>query len=136
MVVESMRSAMRDPYRWKWAILAMQNEIQALIVTTISGTTGLGALKQAIAKKWIEAYEAGGANFLEEMKIDWFPELYAQMKREFSYVPDAGIDESVNRVNRLRNRFVNDPPQSWSLEAGGLPVIFKNLTQTPILGYS
>jgi hypothetical protein len=126
MVVGSLRNTLTDPYQWKWAILAMQNAIQALIVTTISGTAGLGALRPDIAKKWIEAYEAGKGDFPKEMKIDWFPVLYQRMKQEFSYAPDAAVDDSVDKVNKLRNMFVHFPPQSWSLAADGLPRKFKD----------
>jgi hypothetical protein len=126
MVVESLRGASVDPYRWKWAIVAMQNAIQALIVTTISGTAGIGALRPEIAKKFLEAYESGTGNLSEEMKIDWFPGLYERMKKEFLYAPGLSIDDSVNKVNKFRNVFVHFPQQSWSLEANGLPRIFKD----------
>jgi hypothetical protein len=112
MVMESLRSAVVDPYRWKWAILAMQNAIQALIVATISGTAGLGALRPDIVKKWLEAYESGTGDFPEEMKIDWFPELYNRMKKEFSYAPDPTVNDSVKMVNMLRNKFVHFAPHS------------------------
>ncbi|HEY3489827.1 MAG TPA: hypothetical protein VGK27_06875 [Candidatus Deferrimicrobiaceae bacterium] len=126
MVVDSLRAARIDPYRWKWAILAMQNAIQALIVTTISGTDGLGALRPDIARKWMEAYESGTDNFPAEMKIDWFPELYDRMKKEFSYAPASAVDDGVTKVNNLRNRFVHFSAQSWSLNPSGLPQMFKD----------
>jgi len=126
MVVESLRSVVVDPYRWKWAILAMQNAVQALIVVTISGTAGLGALRPDIEKKWLEAYESGTGDFPEEMKIDCFPELYDRMKKKFSYTPDPTVDDSVKKVNLLRNKFVHFPPHSWSIGTGGLPRIFKD----------
>jgi hypothetical protein len=126
MVVESLRSALADPYRWKWAIIAMQNAIQALIVTTISGTAGLGALRPDIAKKWLLAYESGTGIFPEEMKIDRFPELYERMKKEFSYIPGSAVGDSVDKVNNLRNMFVHFPPQSWSLAVNEFPRIFRD----------
>jgi len=125
MVVESLKRASVDTYQWKWAIVAMQNAIQALIVTTISGTAGLGALRPEIVKKWLQAFESGTGNF-PEMKIDWFPDLYERMKKEFNYSPDPSVDDSVDKVNKFRNMFVHFPHQSWSLEANGLPRIFKD----------
>jgi hypothetical protein len=77
-------------------------------------------------KKWFLAYEAGTGNFPEEMKIDWFPDLYERMKKEFGYAPDPAVDDSVGKVNKYRNMFVHFPPQTWALKANGLPRIFKN----------
>lgn len=125
MVVESLKRVSVDPYQWKWAIVAMQNAIQALIVTTISGSAGLGVLRPEIVKKWLQAFESGIGNF-PEMRIDWFPELYERMKQEFIYSPGSYVDDSVATINKFRNMFMHLPQQSWSLEANGLPRIFKD----------
>jgi hypothetical protein len=125
MVVESLRRASYDPYQWKWAIVAMQNAMQALIVTTISGTTGLGAVRPDVMRQWLRELEAGTLNF-PEVKLDWFPSLYERMKEEFNYSPDPSVDDSVEKINRFRNMFLHFPQKSWSLEANGLPRIFND----------
>lgn len=118
----ALRHITEDLYYWKWAIIALHNAVQAFIICAISGTAGLGAIKERIVAQWLKAYETGGGSY-PDLKLDWFPELYNRMKEQLNFTSPLGVDESVDCLNNFRNKFVHFTPQGWSLEVNGLPEI-------------
>lgn len=116
----ALRLTIGDQYYWKWAIIALHNAMQAFITCAISGTAGLGAIKERIAAQWLKVYDAGGGPY-PDLRLDWFPELYARMKKQLNFAPHQSVDDSVNSISTFRNEFIHFTPRSWSLEANGLP---------------
>ena len=126
-VTFALRLSSEDVYCWKWVIIAVHNAMQAFIVCAISGTAGLGAIKEHIVAKWLKVLDSGSGSY-PDLSLGWFPELYARMKKEFNFVPLPNVDESVDRLNKFRNGFIHFTPKAWLLEALRA---FQNVIDTP-----
>lgn len=59
MTVEQLRLVPQDPYRWKWAIIALHNALQAFLVHAVSGSALIEAMTEKFQRRWHEAYERG-----------------------------------------------------------------------------
>ncbi len=124
---EFLPAAHRDPYRWKWALLALHNALQGFMVLALRGSNGLAALRDDVAEEWLKAHEAGGPYPSE--RLDSFQGLYAKIKgdrmRVFGhskpFAPKGSQGRSVKLLNSLRDEFIHFTPKGWSLELSGLP---------------
>ncbi len=124
---EQARSLAVDPYLWKWVIVALHNATQGFMVLALWNGNGLLAMRPRVAKKWLEAYESGGA-FPHE-KLDEFSALYAKVKDPLNFrtvgasafVPGESSDRSFELLNDVRNTFTHFTPKGWSLQVAALP---------------
>ena len=104
------------------------------MVLALEGSHGLNVLREKDAERWLSWYRGNRsdepeprgklANFLDlyrKIKDDKFP-----MKRygdSQQFVPTGTQDQSIKRLNDLRNEFVHFTPKHWRLELGGLALM-------------
>lgn len=123
------RSIAKDPYQWKWVLVALHNAVQGFMVLSLWNGNGLLALRDKVAAKWLDAHRNGGEYPVE--KLDEFLNLYKKVKNKDNFhvidagpfIPRATHDDSFIRLNSLRNEFTHFTPKGWSLELRGLPRI-------------
>jgi hypothetical protein len=104
--------------------------VQSSLVIPLSRGDFLQALKRTNAREWVIAHQSGGA-WPNQLQLDYFLELYRKAKRRIPATPERGghfvcgpqHDESMRRLNDLRNGFIHFLPQGWSVELRGLPGI-------------
>lgn len=131
-VAEFAEKVSIDPYRWKWVIIAVHNAVQGFMVLALRRGSGLMALKDKVAQKWLEAYERGET--YPEEKLDTFLNLYTKIKspkmccygHSKHFLPTVNNDRSMKRLNEFRNEFIHFVPKGWSLQLEGLPDICLN----------
>ena len=119
-----------DPYRWKWAILAMHSGLQGMMILALQGSHGLHVLKKDDAKRWLCAHEKGGP-YPSDLQLDDFLSLYKKIKGDLmimyvnskKFKPQGTQGNSIKFLNRLRNEYVHFTPRVWALELVGLPGI-------------
>lgn len=119
-----------DPYRWKWAILAMHSGLQGMMILALQGSHGLHVLKKDDAKRWLDAHEKGGP-YPSDLQLDDFLSLYKKIKGNLmlmyvnskKFKPKGTQGDSIKFLNQLRNEYVHFTPRVWALELVGLPRI-------------
>ena len=117
-----------DPYRWKWAILAMHSGLQGMMVLALQSSHGLHVLRPEDTNRWLEAHEKGGP-YPADLKLDDFLSLYKKIKGNLmlmyghsqKFKSKGTQGSSVKFLNRVRNGFVHFTPRVWLLEFEGLP---------------
>ncbi|HEY3215014.1 MAG TPA: hypothetical protein VGK93_00840 [Candidatus Eisenbacteria bacterium] len=119
MARSQLTLAGKDPLAWKWALVALHNAIQNFVAASTSGPARLGTLKSFIAEKWLETARTDPGSV--DSIPDYFPDLYARMKRETGLHFPAAIDLSVLRLNEFRNSFIHFTPSSWLIHLDELP---------------
>ena len=127
-LADELKRISSDPYRWKWAILAMHSGLQGMMVLTLQGSHGLHVLKSEDANRWLEAHEKG-STYPADLKLDDFLSLYKKIKGNLmlmyghsqKFSPKRTQGSSIKFLNRLRNGFVHFTPSVWLLELEGLP---------------
>lgn len=119
----------RDPYYWKWAVIALQNSVQGFMVCALRGTNNLAILTPKSAQQWVKARERGEP--LSDEVLDGFLNLYKKIKGNLmiqyvdsqKFIPKGKQGSSIKRLNSLRRDFVHFAPKGLSLEVSGLPEI-------------
>ena len=127
---EEVQRVSADPYRWKWAIIALHSGLQGMMVLALQGSHGLHVLHPEDANRWLEAHERGGP-CPADLKLDKFLSLYKKIKGvkmlmyvdSQKFVPKGTQGGSMKLLNRLRNGFVHFTPRVLSLELAGLPAM-------------
>jgi len=122
-------SALSDPYRWKWAVIAIHGTVQAFMVLALHRGSGLLAMPDKHRDKWLKNYRAGGP--LPPDRMDSFLNLYEKVKTDAAagwvhskpFFPGETHDESMAKLNDIRNEFIHFMPKVWALELAGLPAI-------------
>jgi hypothetical protein len=142
MVAEQSVHVREDSYRWKWVVLAVHNALHGFMVLALRGGDGLRPLRDHVAGAWLKAYREGRSPPQE--RLDSFLNLYKKIKsdRMLFYVhskrfsPEGSQEDSVKKLNSLRNDFIHFLPRMWLLEVGGLPQICLDcLDVTQFLGW-
>lgn len=130
-LADELQRVITDPYRWKWAILALHSGLQGMMVLALQSSHGLHVLRPKDTARWLEAHEKGGP-YPADLKLDDFLRLYKKIKSDMMLIyghslkfqPTGTQGGSVKFLNRLRNQFVHFTPMVWELELEGLPAIF------------
>lgn len=131
MFAESLGSVASDPYRWKWAILALHGAVQGFMILGLRGSNNLDVLSPAAVKIWAQAVQAGNRPPSDKERLDSLLGLYAKVKsqRMLKYTtskrfePRGTNEASIKMLNSLRNDFIHFVPKRWSFEVSGLPMI-------------
>ncbi len=124
MLRHALELAEKDIYNWKWAILVLDNTLQAFMSSALGGPAGIGALKPRIAAKWFESLTTQGKSFLTR-HLDDFPSLYDRLKRERGYSPTVETDQAVEKLRSYRNEFAHFPPKVYrSIIVNVFPKVF------------
>jgi hypothetical protein len=127
---EEAQKLSADPYRWKWAIIALHSGLQGIMVLALQGSHGLHVLRAKDAKRWMDAHEGGGP-YPDDLKLDDFLSLYKKIKGDKmlkyidsrKFIPKGTQGSSVKLLNQLRNEFVHFTPRVWALDLVGLPTM-------------
>lgn len=130
---EELKNISNDPYRWKWAILALHSGLQGMMVLALQGSHGLHVIKDEDAKKWLEAYERG-ETFTGDLQLEKFLDLYKKIKGDImlmytdskKFVPKGTQGGSIKLLNRLRNEYIHFTPRVWALDLTGLSTMSKD----------
>ncbi len=124
-----------DKYHWKWMLVALHNSLQGFMACSLNSGDGMLALKDRVAEKWRAAEKNGQP--LPKEELDTFLNLYKKInsnKMPLSanskpFNPRSRQNQSVRKLNRLRNHFIHFSPKSWSLELNDLPKISQDCIQ-------
>jgi hypothetical protein len=124
-----------DPLWWKWLIVSSHATVQGFMVLALERGNSLAVMKPHIAKAWLEAYRSGTP--LPDEKMDFFLELYEKVKDSTvpGYIgskpfrPGTTHDESMRKLNDLRNDFIHFMPKGWLVQFAGLPQLTRDCAE-------
>lgn len=128
-VADFSASVVADPYRWKWVVVAVHGTVQAFMILALHRGNGLLAMPDKRRDEWLKKYRAGEP--LPADRMDSFLNLYDKVKTEAAagwvhskpFAPGETHDESMRKLNEIRNEFIHFMPKVWALELAGLPSI-------------
>lgn len=117
-----------DDLSWKWVLMAVHSAVQGFMALALDRGNALLVMKDRVAEKWLEAHRQATPCPLEQM--DFFS-LYEKVKTDVvaryvdsrRFIPGPSHDDSMKRLNELRNGFVHFMPKVWAIELAGLPAI-------------
>jgi len=55
---EELQRVRADPYRWKWAIIALHSGLQGVMILALQGSHGLHVLRPEDASRWMHTNAA------------------------------------------------------------------------------
>ena len=121
LVAELLPKTETEPWRWKWAVIAMDNALQNLFVLAVAHTSGLNVLR--VKPDEAKAWRTGDAEY-PEGPLKSFGELFemaqgdAMLKYVHSRPLEVSEDENdfVRWNHRRRNEFVHYKPMSLSVD--------------------
>lgn len=130
--------AKEDVYQWKWAIIALHNSAQAFMVLALKGTIDFNVLKPKYKKQWMRYFNSQKQLPMPSEKtlyLDNFLELYKRTKSDEMnmyvnskyFLSNPEYDESIEKLNELRNNFIHFIPCGWIVYINGLPRICERL---------
>jgi hypothetical protein len=101
---DDLHRVITDPYRWKWAILAMHSGLQGTMVLALQGSHGLHVLKPEDVTRWLEAHEKGGP-YPGDLKLDDFLGLYKKIESDLMimYEMKRGQPLKMDKFNTWPN---------------------------------
>jgi hypothetical protein len=125
VLADHLPKVITTPYQWKWAILAVHNALQGFMVLALKGTRTLNVLSERSAKQWIAFYESGKMP-TDPQYLDYFMPLFDKIQSEAMllrndsrrYEPMHGEQDSVRRINAVRNEFAHYIPASSLYDMG------------------
>ena len=133
MLAEQLNRITDDPHRWKWAVIALHSGLQGMMVLALKGSDGLNVLRDVDKERWMEWYRNCRCENSRprNLKLASFLELYRRIKSckmriycdSRMFIPTETQDQSVGKLNALRNKFIHFTPKVWGLELAGLPAI-------------
>lgn len=129
-VANELERTQGDPYRWKWAILALHSAMQGMMALALRGGNNLRILKPEDTKRFLDAVESGGP-YPADLKMDDFLSLYEKIKSgtmllycdSKKFTPQGTEGQSLKALNRLRDQYVHLIPCAFILRVNGLPEI-------------
>lgn len=128
---EFLEQSLTDVQRLRWALIAMHEAIQCVMVCAVSGSSGIVALNQRRkdVQEWAERLrgyaEGKGEVVSQPQALDHFMSLYEKTKDESvmrhfveskPFVPGAWDDTAMHRLNDYRNRYIHVLPGGFLLE--------------------
>jgi len=128
---------------WQWVYISLHSAVQAFMVLTLTGSNSLLTYRDADAELWLKNYHKGLKP--PPLNLDSFMKLYEKTKSESmrfyvhskKFVPTGSQDESVERLNNLRNDFIHylsDFSSIW-LESFGYPIVIDCLDYIEFLAF-
>jgi hypothetical protein len=133
-----------DAYQWKWAIISLHNAAQGFMLLSLRGSNGFDVISKKDAQAWTVAIAAGKTPPAAR-RLETYLTLYSRTKgprmQKFvnsrRFTPVGEQDNSIKRLNSLRNEFIHFLPKGWSLEVSGLPDLFSDvLAYIEFLGWA
>ena len=100
---DELERARTDPYRWKWAILALHSALQGMMVIALQDS------QDSKLKPFLELYDGIKSDFML---------LLGDSKK---FAPGRTLDTSIKDLNQLRDQFVHFTPGTLRLILKGLP---------------
>lgn len=131
-VHENLWAARGRPAYWMCVVIFLHKTLHDLMMLALSGSAGLGALREKTAGQWLETYEKlddaayakGEFGFPKEDLLP-FLDLYARIKDsermlQFThsrcFVAGDKHDDCMQALHTLRCRLLHTPPGGWSIE--------------------
>lgn len=113
ILLHCLKSVKEKATYWQWIYISLHSAVQAYMVLALTGSNSLMTYKEKDMQNWMKSYDNNDA--LPDCKLDFFDELYNKTKTssfEFYtntlvFIPSPEQDESISRLNKLRNVFVH-----------------------------
>ena len=133
VATENINQVGVDKNRWKWIIIATHNALQNTMVEALWLGNGFQAMTKKSVKKWMEVhYQESDNKKYPALKLDSFPELYKSICdtnimsgyiHSKAFTAEKRHNDSVIKLNKIRNRFIHFEITTWSLNINGIPNI-------------
>lgn len=116
---------------WRWVIFALHNTVQNFMVITLRDSSGTNILKKNIQADYYNSFRDETIKRPVE-KLDYFLNLYKntknpdEMKKYMGsthFVPTKRQDESIEKLNFIRNEFTHFVPKGYLAHISGMPEI-------------
>jgi len=126
---EFSAQAASDERFWKWLLIAVHSSVQGFMALALERGNSLLVMRDDVLSKWQKAHEAGTP--YPDEKMDFFLSLYEKVKSDAvcgyvgskPFVPGASHNDSMRKLNEIRNNFIHFFPMTWSIQLAGLPKI-------------
>jgi hypothetical protein len=124
--------------RWKWLILALHNTLQGACTCALRGqdTSGISVLTESSAKtvsRWLDVESRRNPSSRQPVeKLASMLDLYERVQKvEYLREPHRlsthnQMNEDINALNKIRNKFSHFIPMGLSLEVSGMPRIVQH----------
>ncbi|TWI36780.1 hypothetical protein [Paracoccus sulfuroxidans] len=119
-----------DPHCWKWALLALSCAVNSALICLLSGTAGIGALREDIAEQKLEAHANPVSTKMPKrfgvepihVLLDLASGKRNRRERAGGVIAVSPEQrEAFDIVVGLRNQFVHFTSTWWYVELDGLP---------------
>jgi hypothetical protein len=122
-------------YYWKWAIIALHNGLQNLMVCALRSTHGIFTMRPKTASKFIKEFVNGKITYFDD--LDNFLNLYEKIKTDVmvqtilsnKFEGNSMYDECMLKLNNVRNDFIHFIPRTLIVPISDLPLIFDTCIQ-------
>lgn len=117
-----------DPHCWKWVVNALISAANGAMVCNLSGSMGIGALKEEAQKKMIKALDVamrtqGVVSDLPNSFLETPGMLFGNLKNQRRVEPGSGpshklsdeVEKDFKWLIGVRNNFTHFQPQGWSI---------------------
>ncbi|OQW98216.1 MAG: hypothetical protein BWK73_53025 [Thiothrix lacustris] len=133
IVIENLNQVKVDENRWKWIIIATHNALQNTMVEALWLGNGFRAMTEKSVEKWMRVHqEKSDKKKYPTLKLANFPELYKRIcdkdimvgyihSKVFTAEDRHGY--AVDKLNKIRNRFIHFELTIWNLNINGIPNI-------------
>ena len=127
-----LKQLSKDPYYWKWAILAIHNCFHNFMVATLMNTHGLLVQENKSNNNniWMNIFYS--CNEEDDEDFDFFLGLYDKLKgphmdqtmESKRLITKKRQDESIYKLHTLHNQLIVYTPWNCELNPLELPIIF------------
>ena len=113
----------KNPYDWKWMILAAHSGAQGALVCAIQDSTGTNILTRQSAGEMLEWLESLQGERPKEHLAD-FVMLLKKFRKRYPSALRSDQHRLVLKLHReFRNKFAHFTPTHWSIEISMLPAL-------------
>lgn len=119
----------RDPYQWKWIILALHSLIQNVMVLYLTRGNDFHVFRVSKSKEQREIFwEIENNNNFEnigKLRLPGFGVLYDAIKSSdnvnHAFSATSTHNDAMKKLNDFRNSFIHFAPTGWSLQVNQFP---------------
>jgi hypothetical protein len=127
-------TVLENANNWKWVIIALHNTVQNFMVITLRDSAGVNILRKKIQGPYYKSLVEGTLPRPKEI-LDDFMNLYKSTKdpdemRKYMdsthFIPTKRQDESMSKLNTMRNEFIHFVPKGLVAYISGMPDIISD----------
>lgn len=122
----------------KWAIIALHNALQGVMICHLSGTAALGAMRKDTIRstlEWLNDNRVGGGLAYPDQKVADTSELFKRLTGQTDAREQAGDiiavsddeQQAFSRLHAMRREFSHFSPKSWTIHVGDLAGLFSHI---------